>query len=595
MKRSLLAPWIRRAAVLGFCCALWGKMSAGEPGRLDPGFHPDPKIADMGASIAAVAVQPDGKIVLGFPPVDAFFAPPSPALLARLNADGSLDAGYHPAFVRAGGFYQSGGVILTGVSGFVALPDGKLLLRAAAGSSVDVVRLNPDGSLDASFDRATLGGDPFSPRLSDGRVLQINGATVQRINANGSADPSFQIKLSDYYSSQPVLRQEIFSVAAQADDKVIVAAEIVVNALNLESLVRYRADGSLDDSFVTTDQLPSGPDYGLFRGCFGRMLAVAVQPDGKIVAVGKFTGIGGVNYPNVARFYGDPTPPSVGGAPGNQVVKLGGTATFQVTVEGAPPFTYQWQFQREDLLGATNASLILTNITASQIGNYTVVIRNAAGATTSPAATLQVSDLPHGVPGALDWNFNPDPRILDMGDFAALGVQSDGKVLVTFNPPGAAPTVITRLNTDGSLDSSFRFNGQWTNENSHPWINQLRVQPDDKILVNILGNLFFDGTTATGLARLNADGTLDRNFDTNSVATGPFTPRQSSGKSLRVGSQEEGVVRLNANGSVDPSFKLDYAGYLKSDYPGWAFTGHGVISFTVLPDDSLVVSHLAAV
>ena len=71
----------------------------------------------------------------------------------------------------------------------------------------------------------------------------------------------------------------------------------------------------------------------------------------------------------------------------------GGTGTFNVTAVGAPAMTYQWKFNTNTaLLNATNPSLALTGMRASQTGVYTVVVTNSAGSVTSSIANLVITN-----------------------------------------------------------------------------------------------------------------------------------------------------------------------------------------------------------
>jgi hypothetical protein len=89
--------------------------------------------------------------------------------------------------------------------------------------------------------------------------------------------------------------------------------------------------------------------------------------------------------------------PAISGQPAAQTVVAGGSVTFTVTASGA--LTYQWKRNGTALLGATNASLTLTNVQAANAGSYTVDVTNATGTTTSAAATLTVTPAPS--PGRL--------------------------------------------------------------------------------------------------------------------------------------------------------------------------------------------------
>ncbi len=87
-------------------------------------------------------------------------------------------------------------------------------------------------------------------------------------------------------------------------------------------------------------------------------------------------------------------PPSMQQQPNNLTVSAGQTASFSATVNGSPPFGYQWRFDGAAISGATNTSLVLTNAQASQAGSYTAVITNLAGSVTSGVATLIVKAPP---------------------------------------------------------------------------------------------------------------------------------------------------------------------------------------------------------
>lgn len=88
--------------------------------------------------------------------------------------------------------------------------------------------------------------------------------------------------------------------------------------------------------------------------------------------------------------------PAITTQPTNQAAPLGGTATFSVTASGTGLLTYQWFKDGVALSGETGATLTVSNVQASQVGTYTVVITNSAGSTTSSGATLAL-----GNPGRL--------------------------------------------------------------------------------------------------------------------------------------------------------------------------------------------------
>ncbi len=91
------------------------------------------------------------------------------------------------------------------------------------------------------------------------------------------------------------------------------------------------------------------------------------------------------------------SPPGINAQPMDQTVAAGGTATFSVVAQGAPPLSYQWFFGTNLLAGQTGASLVLDNVQPSQAGYYSIVVSNAFGALTSSNALLTVMTLPPAI------------------------------------------------------------------------------------------------------------------------------------------------------------------------------------------------------
>jgi len=83
-------------------------------------------------------------------------------------------------------------------------------------------------------------------------------------------------------------------------------------------------------------------------------------------------------------------PPTIATPPDSQTIAVGSNATFNVGVNGSAPFSYQWRFNDLPLPGKTAATLVLTNVQASNAGPYSVAVSNPAGAITSAVAALTV-------------------------------------------------------------------------------------------------------------------------------------------------------------------------------------------------------------
>ncbi len=89
--------------------------------------------------------------------------------------------------------------------------------------------------------------------------------------------------------------------------------------------------------------------------------------------------------------------PAIVTQPRSQTVLPGASLVFQAFVAGDPPLTCRWLFNGTPLSGATNASLLLSNVQAAHAGSYTVVITNLSGSVTSRPALLRVNTNVHPV------------------------------------------------------------------------------------------------------------------------------------------------------------------------------------------------------
>ncbi len=99
-------------------------------------------------------------------------------------------------------------------------------------------------------------------------------------------------------------------------------------------------------------------------------------------------------------------PPTITVQPTNLTVTVGGTATFSVQANGAPPLFYQWNFGGTNIQDATNSTLTLTNIQLNQAGDYSVSVSNSYNSTNSSPATLTVNPAPlcyPQPPGLVNW------------------------------------------------------------------------------------------------------------------------------------------------------------------------------------------------
>ncbi len=270
-------------------------------GSLDTTLDTDGRLTRQigNASISAdeCDIQPDGKIVVTG---TLSFGSTLSLVTARFNTNGTLD----PTFDGDGRARTFVGVSAgtDQAAGIAVQPDSKILVAASARSgSFDnfaVLRYNPDGTLDTTFDTdgkvttsIVSGNDqPWTIAVApDGKILVAGRAanpffqfTIVRYNSNGSLDTTFD---SDGIVTTQIgpanANANITDIAIQSDGK-IVAGGLAFNGANEDfAVARYNLDGSLDTTFdgdgIAITPIFSGTDLAS---------SLAIQPDGKYVVAG---------------------------------------------------------------------------------------------------------------------------------------------------------------------------------------------------------------------------------------------------------------------------------------------------------------------
>jgi hypothetical protein len=145
-------------------------------------------------------------------------------------------------------------------------------------------------------------------------------------------------------------------------------------------------------------------------------------------------------------------PPTVALQPQSQSLLSGQTAAFSVTANGTAPFSYQWSFNGANMDSATNTSLTLADIQATDAGNYWVVITNFAGSVTSAVATLTVLVLP-----TITVSTQPQSQAVIQGQTASFFVAASGTAPFSYqwnfngtNIDGATNSLLTLTNVQAA-------------------------------------------------------------------------------------------------------------------------------------------------
>ncbi|MDN3687268.1 malectin domain-containing carbohydrate-binding protein [Cyclobacterium jeungdonense] len=527
-------------------------------GSRDPSFHTG---SGFDQEVLVIKLQPDGKMLVGGRMFTSYNGETVPSLI-RINPDGSRDTSFNPgeiavSIVREVALQEDGKILVNAGDNFIRLhpdgttdntfqladpfgntfndpdygtytntfhvlsvfmeQDGKILLRGdmrrSLRSSVAFLRLNPDGSLDESFQfyEEEIGFELVGnlAKNQDGELFTVGlgqigfDRSIQRLLPDGTLDKTFppQEDLND----EEVYLSGGFLEALQ-NGKFLVSG----STGKIDGLFRINSDGSRDLSYNPT------PEFNQ------EVNSLTLQPDGKILAAGKFTGYNGKVVNGLARVHSD--------------------GTLDETFEAGTGLDHSFYNPQLSILMQPDNRILL-------IGNF-----------------IAYNDIPAGgivrlLPdGRQDTSFQPGTGFKAGSDLPAL-LQNDGKIVVAgtlFN--GEPFPGLIRLNPDGSKDISFEIGSGFDRS-----ISCLAAAPGNKILA--AGNsTSFNGNPVNLLVRLNPDGSRDDSFNVNMELD--IRPEkllvQGDGKILVAGSDgptgnESRLIRLNPDGSLDAGFKAGIA------------------------------------
>ena len=516
-------------------------------------------------SINAIEVQPDGKILIGgnF----TFYNGITQNRLIRLNSDGSKDT----TFNIGTGFPPTSTV--SGISLIKLQSDGKIIVGGSFTSyngvaqnnitSQGLIRLNPNGSIDSTFNIGTgfFGGNYYSLDFqTDGKMLiggsftSYQGITANRLirlNSNGSIDSSFNIGVG--------FNSGVIEPAIQSDGKILIAGDFTTfNGLVQNRLVRLNTDGSKDTTF----------DIG--SGFESYVTKLIIQPDGKILVGGNFTTFNSATQNRIVLLNPNGTKDTtfiVGTGFNNSVGQILLQSDGKFLLSGN--FTIyngvsQNGFVRIDTNGTEDDSYLLGNpgfndgaTTGTPYPGVSTLCLQSDGKLLVGGSFVSFNGITENKlirfnsDGKKDNTFNIGSGF-NNGNVFAIAVQPDGKILVggnftTFN--GVTQNRIVRLNTNGTKDTTFIVGTGFNNN-----LGQILLQPDGKILISGYFSSY-NGVAKNILIRLNQDGSIDNSLISFPPQNYPVLALQNDGKII-TGNFSGVLARLNSDGTNDASFNV---------------------------------------
>jgi uncharacterized delta-60 repeat protein len=373
---------------------------------------------------------------------------------------------------------------------------------------------------------------------SDGKIVVVGDTqgdfALARYNMDGSLDTSFGDEGHVTTDFDDYSRDRAYSVALQADGKIVVVGESIRSGYRRFALARYNADGSLDTGFGESGLVLT--DFGPAVHSSAR--AVAVQNDGKIVIVG-YSGLGTKRFA-LARYNVDGSLDSGFGEGGLVITPFPGH------------------------LGIGSAAAVTIQSDGKIVAVGSSWIYEFALARYNPDGTL---DLDFGTNGLVTTRF-PDSQY---NSATGVAVQNDGKIVAAGQSysnqwPQRQDFALARYNPDGSLDSGFGSSGLVTIDidEADDYLMDLAIQADQKLVVAGYAN-HLGVPRSFALVRFNTDGSLDTSFGdsgkVNSVQGEAFSLAVHDGKIIAAGHSylsDTGknfvLARYNPDGSLDTSF-----------------------------------------
>lgn len=520
-------------------------LHAQDDGTIDDSFLPNNKgQKGVNGSVYTIAEQPDGKLIIGggFDTYNQIWSPK----LIRVNPDGSIDSSFNQTLLRDSN---------PSINSIVVQPDGKVLVAGGFEMRTpypddelleeDIMRLNADGTRDETFiapgNTSSCGVIMSVALQSDGKIIIVgdipycvsstidNNENIIRLNTDGSLDETFTTVVTDLGNGNS--GEPIHSVRVLPDDKILIAGNFnEVNGVAQQRLARLNSDGTLDTS------------YSIGTGFNDVVNDIALQQDGKLLAVGDFTEFNAISQ--------------------NQIVRLHTDGSLDATFnsgDGVGRFQPSNGFIAPRYIGNVNIQPDGKILIGGDYNRYD-------GNPVSRYTRLN-SD------GTLDNSFfNIDDLGIEIASIYTSLVLSSGDFIVGGNfdkHNSYKKSGLIKLSSSGQVDLSFNSGHGPTEEYYSTEIREIIKTSGNKLYVTGRFNEY-DDVFSRNIARLNSDGSIDTSFSTGTDelingfnAEVNDVIELSSGKIVVVGEFETyngnpapGIVRLNNDGSFDNTFNV---------------------------------------
>lgn len=442
--------------------------------RIDANNYKDPSfnVQNFNGKIYDIALQKDGKIIVA----GSFtkYGLTDAKNLIRLNTDGSIDTSFN---IGTGFTYETYST-LKYIEKIAIQKDGKILVsgdfvKYNGAAKNYMARLNTDGTLDNSFtlDSTISYGMQNIMITSDDKIIVVKGYNLYRVLINGTIDPTFR-KFDPYgfFNSYNITFSTLDS-----NGNIVIAGDVLNSSLKQKYILKFSSDAYTTIFF--TNKI-----YGYASST--SINTIVIQPDNKMIVGGYF------NYFDVNDVH--TYKPSL--------IRLNEDLTLDNTFKGKLSLSEEGYNGIETIVNLN----ILNDGSVLCLGRFKLF------------NNVTVNNIVKFLPdGEKDVNFDNYCKGFD-APVQRIFPQTDGKFIITgefYSYNDKTRERILRLNSDGSLDTSF-------NVNTKKYISAIYfptdvvTQSDGKILISSSGTGNFLGTKTNGgsVIRLNSDGSYDDSF-----------------------------------------------------------------------------------
>ncbi len=358
------------------------------------------------------------------------------------------------------------------------------------------------------------------------------------------------------------------SVALQSDGKIVVAGKSSSNACcpyNYDfALARYNSDGTLDNTFCF-----GGIDTSDFGGISeDGYSSVAIQNDGKIVVAGYSKNFTGYDF-TLVRYDSNGTLDNSFGSGGKVLTDFGSLADIghsviiqsdnKIVVAGVCSYPNRdfaiVRYNSDGSLDNTfgTGGKVTTDFGTNDSG-YSLALQSdgkiVMAGESNVGTAKDFAIVRYNGNGTLDSTFGSSGKVTtaigtsnDSG--YSLALQSDGKIVVagsSFNSSSYYDFAIVRYNSNGSLDTTFDYDGKITMDlgNAGDGFSSVVIQTDNKIVA--AGGSNNGGNGDFALIRFNNDGSLDSTFGFSGIILTDFGSSYDYGASVAMQSDNKIVV-----------------------------------------------------